>query len=233
MKKLLKLALVGFLFVITLMIVASFLSREESNSKTFSSTKSAPQYTIVPTLNPQPEQIGDISVTIKNDNYTISGNNVDDVWDEIREHGPKNDEGDSYTGYTYWYIHWNYEQSNTAKGCKATDITVPVEVTFTMPHLKPTAETPNDVIVKWNTFMKNLQQHENGHKDIAIEAAQEIYDTLQTLPAATTCRALGLLVDKKARTIIDTYKQKEKKYDKDTNHGETQGAYFRNKGFDF
>jgi predicted secreted Zn-dependent protease len=74
--------------------------------------------------------------------------------------------------------------------------------------------------------MKNLVLHEEGHASIASEGAQTIYDTIVAMPSSTTCAALEKATNAAAQEKIDEIKQQQKHYDKETEHGKTQGAIF-------
>ena len=79
----------------------------------------------------------------------------------------------------------------------------------------------------WQRYMTNLIIHEEGHKDLAISGAQAILDALLSLPNAASCgEDVQSLVSSTGDEIFADYNARQKAYDTETNHGETQGAYF-------
>jgi len=53
-----------------------------------------------------------------------------------------------------------------------------VDATFTVPRWADYQKASWDRQQKWDKFYKSLMDHENGHKDIAIEAAKKIENEL-------------------------------------------------------
>jgi predicted secreted Zn-dependent protease len=85
---------------------------------------------------------------------------------------------------------------------------------------------PQSLVAKWDSYMKNLVMHENVHRDMAVQAAEELSCSVAALAPASTCAEL----DRRVRALYKEQMQKlsedEKKYDAATNHGLTQGAVF-------
>jgi predicted secreted Zn-dependent protease len=103
---------------------------------------------------------------------------------------------------------------------------VGVKIVFTYPQwLKPDNPDSN-LESKWTRYIEALKNHESGHRDIAIRAAQEIMDTLYNLAKTNNCIEQSQRVTTLGNNIIDKYKQEEIKYDNLTNHGNSQGAVF-------
>ena len=71
-----------------------------------------------------------------------------------------------------------------------------------------------------------LVKHEDGHKAIGTNAADYIRDAGFKLPPEPLCSELARSVDKMTSEILERYRQREREYDRDTDHGRTQGARF-------
>ncbi len=136
-------------------------------------------------------------------------------------------DGKKYDSITMWKINWNYGYNNTANACKADSFTVNVEVTFRLPKWVPTDKAPQALVDKWDTFVRNLLTHEKGHRDLAIAAATKLAHSVAELPPMQTCDDLDKEVAALSRVRMKELKEEEKKYDVTTNHGKTQGAFFR------
>ena len=74
--------------------------------------------------------------------------------------------------------------------------------------------------------MTALQTHEDGHKEIGIQAGHDILRTLEGLPSYPTCDELEEAADAAGEGVLDRYREQEIIYDQTTRHGATQGARF-------
>lgn len=106
---------------------------------------------------------------------------------------------ESYWGYTRWYVSW------TAR-CEVT-----VKITYTYPNWTDYEDADEDLQGYWNAFIANLRIHEHGHGDHGLQAGFEIEET-------------GCVEDPYG--IIEKWGSQDTAYDKETKHGETQGAVF-------
>jgi predicted secreted Zn-dependent protease len=142
--------------------------------------------------------------------------------------GPLNqDEGKRFDASTTWDLDAQFTfGGKKGVSCQIKTVTVTVKTTFTLPQWTPPAGTPQALIDRWNKHLAALQVHENGHKQLGIEAGTDFLNQLKALPAATSCAALQQTAAQKRDTVKATFSQKHKNYDKTTNHGATQGAVF-------
>ena len=77
-----------------------------------------------------------------------------------------------------------------------------------------------------NGYIAVLQVHENAHKEIAIDAGYEILQTINALPAYSSCNKLEQAADTAGESILEQYRRQESIYDQKTDHGATQGVRF-------
>ncbi|MDX1439009.1 MAG: DUF922 domain-containing protein, partial [Rubricoccaceae bacterium] len=107
--------------------------------------------------------------------------------------------------------------------CSLRDIQVYLEVTITLPLWEPMSGTPFDVERAWRSFDRALRRHELGHKQLAMQEAEMIRRSLVGL-RTSSCDT----IDEEARAISgrirQTYQNLHHDYDRQTDHGRTQGA---------
>jgi predicted secreted Zn-dependent protease len=142
--------------------------------------------------------------------------------------GPlKEDEGKRFDASTLWDLDAKFT-SGGKKGvsCKLKTVSVTVKTTFMLPEWTPPADTPQPLIDRWKKHLAALQTHEDGHKQLGIDAGNDFLAQLKAMPAAASCDALQKLAAQKRDAVKAAFKQKHKAYDKSTNHGATQGAVF-------
>jgi predicted secreted Zn-dependent protease len=161
--------------------------------------------------------------------YQISGNTPKELRRQLDKFGPVDKEtGKKFDARTDWLIEWHYYYKESSKDCQIDQkrVDVSLTLTFTYPEWKYPPDAASSTVDKWNTYTKNLILHEEGHATIADEGAQVIYETILDMPASATCNALEKATNAAAQEKIDEIKQQEKQYDKETEHGKTQGAIF-------
>lgn len=106
--------------------------------------------------------------------------------------------------------------------CKPTWVGIHIYTDIYMPKL----DTPQPGFQSaWDTFIRNLQIHEDGHRDIAVTGAKKISNALMAM-TASDCETLEKNMTKKQEELFKEIQRQEDAYDKKTNHGETQGVAF-------
>lgn len=118
-------------------------------------------------------------------------------------------------------IEWHYKFQQVRHGCELASVGTKVKLLYTLPKLKS-----DSVLVKriWNQWYPNLLKHEDGHKANAINVANKIETELKMLPGASNCKQLGKAAESIGNRWIAELHKLDANYDRDTNHGESQGA---------
>jgi predicted secreted Zn-dependent protease len=191
-------------------------------------TKVSSTQPIEPTATNESEN-SDVATTREEKYYQISGTTPKELRKQLDKYGPiEKETGKKFDARTDWTIEWHYYYNESSNECKidTSRVDVTLKLTFTYPEWKYPPDASSSLVDKWNTYMKNLILHEEGHASIASEGAQVIYDTIVAMPTSTTCAALEKATNATAQEQIDEIKRQEKQYDKETEHGRTQGAIF-------
>jgi len=135
--------------------------------------------------------------------------------------------GDRFYANTHWELRWNFRVgAEPGERCRLTSATTDLTIRMSLPRWKAPRKAPRELVQRWNRFATALRNHEDGHRDIAIAAAHEISDKAYGAPAASGCAALKRTLGHIANATLDEYREKEHRYDTDTQHGRTQGATF-------
>jgi predicted secreted Zn-dependent protease len=162
--------------------------------------------------------------------YKIEGKTAAELRTQMSQLGPLNaDEGKRFDASTLWDLDAQLAFRGKGKAgvnCQFTSITVIVKTTFTLPQWTPPMGTPQALIARWTQHMAALQTHEDGHKQLGVDAGTDFLNQLQALPPAASCAALNTAAAAKRDAVKAAFKQKHKAYDQTTNHGASQGATF-------
>jgi len=164
------------------------------------------------------------NVTIKTEYYNVSGSSAKEIRRNMNKQRFKYT-GANYDAYTKWNVRWKYRWKKSNGICKIYKINTKVDVQFILPKLLHKEKINNTLLKKWENYKSALIKHENGHKDFGIKSATEIEHKLISM-TSNNCKSLETKANKKAKNIIKKFAQKEIRYDKNTNHGINDGAFF-------
>jgi len=135
--------------------------------------------------------------------------------------------GKRFYGHTHWELRWNFNVASEGAECRVTTVTAQLDVTMSVPRWDPPRNADPALVRTWNAFVAGLHEHEEGHRDIAVAAVQEITRRIEAIPPAANCSKLKRTVGIRANSLLDEYREKGRRYDKTTDHGRTQGAVLR------
>lgn len=158
--------------------------------------------------------------------YDIVGNTERDLRRELDNKGPVDDGpgGVKFDGHTRWYVNWSYRYRPVRNGCMLTGVEVTTSGVITLPRWNG-AGNSDRLSNAWQQYMESLRLHEDGHYANGVMAAQEI-DRLGQSFRARSCENISVDFDRRAAEIIEKYRAADVAYDRETDHGRTQGARF-------
>jgi predicted secreted Zn-dependent protease len=165
-------------------------------------------------------------VTEKYEYYEVCGYCEKDLQCDLKQKCIKWNDGRKYDSVTNWKVKWHYGLNLAPEACTTDSFTVTVDITFQLPKWVHNGDAPQPLMDKWDTFMKNLLVHEQGHRDMAVEAATEFTRAVAELSPVPTCAELDREVNALGQERMKKLLKDQKNYDKTTNHGTTQGAVF-------
>jgi predicted secreted Zn-dependent protease len=167
-----------------------------------------------------------VHLTDRIEHYAIRGTTPPDLRREMSAKGPLGAGGRRFDGYTRWDVSWRYRYDKTSRGCSIASVTTTVKVTMTLPRWTNESSASDALRHQWARYLSALEQHEQGHRRHGIDAAAEIDSTIAAMPVAASCDALGGEANATGLRIVRRYNQRDLDYDRDTQHGATQGARF-------
>ncbi len=137
-----------------------------------------------------------------------------------------NRETERVDAYTDGQIKWRYDYAQSADGCKLKSLTVSLDVTLIFPRWTPPEGVSPQLQEQWRAYLAALEAHEQGHEKLAMQAAEEIAAALSSLRPYPSCAELEQAADEAGERVLQHYRQLELEYDRETEHGATQGARF-------
>lgn len=165
-------------------------------------------------------------VTTIEKSYVVEAKEKDSLLASVNKASPIRQDGEVFHAYTDTSVNWSYWWDKRKNFCKFNRVETSVEITYTFPRLSKNTQNL-EVKEIWDQFFPALVEHEKGHAQIAIDAAQEIERNLRNMPSFSNCDLLSKKANENAQIILDKFIPKHRDYDRKTGHGKTQGAYLR------
>lgn len=155
------------------------------------------------------------------DRYTIAGANTAELHAQMDNLGPVV-QGHRFNASTEYFVRWNIQYQQNEAGCKVTDARVMLFITQLLPEWQNYSSATPDAKRDWDVYFDRLKQHELGHVNHGLQAADEVEAMFSTLPVMASCAQLESAAKEKTDAIVEKYKKDDVDYDAVNNHGMTQ-----------
>jgi len=175
---------------------------------------------------PAVNQLGNglVDTGTKTTQYTVFGNTTSQISNQIRACSPVLLGGNRFAASTDYVINWAFQYQTTENGlCKITNANVGINIAKILPSWQPSNGATVGTQNAWNSFISNLDNHEEGHVRLDRQYANQILSMLQNYPE-TSCETIQVAANDRANALISQLDQANKLYDQTTGHGTTQGA---------
>jgi predicted secreted Zn-dependent protease len=166
----------------------------------------------------------DISIT--NIYYNVSGETADEIWTDIITKTPVRQHGKLHVAYTKWHVNWRFWWLDEGDTCKISKVDTRLDIIYTLPRLEQSSFIPDTLLSRWQNYYSALFEHEQGHRDFGIRAAEEIENDIAAMGARPSCKQLEHDANEIGERVVRKYSLIEKDYDQSTNHGLSTGAVF-------
>jgi predicted secreted Zn-dependent protease len=182
--------------------------------------------TALATATPARAQAVDVQARLEH--YPIFGRTAEALLREMQAKGPPGtfEPEKRYFARAEYSVGWQYQFAKVASGCAISEFDVSVDTTYTYPLWEDRDKAGAKLNGYWDYFMSRLEIHERGHGDLALATGVDVAKALKALTPRPTCDALKSAINAAARDAMKTGDKKQRAYDRETNHGETQGAWF-------
>lgn len=168
---------------------------------------------------------GGPAVSERTEPYAVSGATPEEIRVIMNRQRPPDKNGRRLDAFTDWKVRWEVRHSSTGEQCTLTSFKTTVDVVTTLPRwFGNRADTA--LAQRWDRYLGALEEHEKGHAQIGIRAAEVIQTELSKLPPHATCPDLQHAIESRTKVILDDAREEEADYDRRTRHGATQGAVF-------
>ena len=158
--------------------------------------------------------------------YNVSGDTAEEIRTDIITKSPVRQYGKQHVAYTKWHVNWRFWWLDKGDTCEISKVNTRLDITYTLPKLEQGSSVPDTLLTRWQNYYSALFEHEQGHRDFGIKAAEEIESEIAAMGARASCKQLEHDANEIGDRAIRKYSLIEKDYDQSTNHGLSTGAFF-------
>lgn len=145
--------------------------------------------------------------------YDLQGSTDDQLRGEVRSKVLRTSFVPRAVGSAGSNIRVVFEPEETSSGCTYKKLSIPLQVTITLPRWDPPEGTASETKEKWTKFLKVVEDHEKEHRDITLKHAVNLSKILKSLPPSATCEELAKKVKGKTQEVQKNHIKEQQKLD--------------------
>lgn len=154
----------------------------------------------------------DVRVEVENAPYQLRGLTTKAIDEDLHRSGMK-EQDNIIAGEISDQVSWMFNLAETSGSCRVTSNTVLLKLNVVMPVWVDENQAPQDVRDTWKTYYTDLKAHEDGHKSIAIDAANRIGKVIDGATAPGSCADLKASLESTAQQLVQTMEQSQSRFD--------------------
>lgn len=171
-----------------------------------------------------------VSVVAVQEDYAIRGLKSHALLQQMRELGPR-ELGRRHHAYTRFRLRWTHDPQpvspavdSSQAGCRVGQPQIALFLLTVAPRWLDQAQAPASLQAVWDRFLAATQEHEEGHRNLCMRAAQSLLERLRSLQPAGDCLQLQKQAQKVAAQALSDLAARQRAYDRLTDHGLRQGT---------
>jgi predicted secreted Zn-dependent protease len=169
----------------------------------------------------EPLEDPELWLTLRERSYPVRGRSIAEIAPQT------NQAQGGWAAYTTWETDWRYLLQEDIESCAITSGEASLASSITYPRWDPPADADPRAVAEWRRFMDSLTAHELGHVTIALQGADAIDEVLDSGLAAPTCDEVERAANRAALRLHQRFERLNAGYDRETDHGRTQGSTLR------
>ncbi|RTM09256.1 MAG: DUF922 domain-containing protein [Hyphomicrobiales bacterium] len=108
---------------------------------------------------------------------------------------------------------WNFRFAATENSCRVTSDEILLKLNILLPIWVDDARADSATRTAWKNYFQELKAHEDGHKTIALEAAEQISKLTHGATAPGSCTALERSLNRAAKQIVENSEKAQDRHE--------------------
>jgi len=156
---------------------------------------------------------------VKVNDYDVQGSDFNSLLGALNARG-------AFHGRADWKLSYRFRSQAGPGGCAVSSIETDLDLQMTLPRWTPPAGVSGDLASRWDRYVAALRLHEEGHLDHG-RGAEKAFRAAASAATAADCGSLDRALRERFSQLIADYQGRDREYDRRTEHGKLQGAFFR------
>ncbi|CCV11907.1 DUF922 domain-containing protein [Mesorhizobium sp. STM 4661] len=156
----------------------------------------------------------DVKVEVTQSTYELRGLSREAIHEDMHRVARKDGDG-IIEGEVNDDLAWKFKFAVADNSCHVTSGEITLKLSVMLPTWVDEARADESVRTVWNSYFQELKAHEDGHKTIAVDAAEKINQIAHGVKAAGPCNALEESLNDAARQIVETAEKAQDQHDAD------------------
>lgn len=170
-----------------------------------------------------PAAIAAVHETLDTGHYDVHAQPGGKLSLALNDASPFRPGGKVFHSATAWNIEWQVRPAPTSDGrCAVAEVQVELRGEMMLPRLLAGDAAQR---LRFESYLERLREHELGHFEIGRDAARQLEQKFQALPPAPSCGELHSSARDAGARLLARYEAMGDAYDRQTQHGRTQGAW--------
>lgn len=147
------------------------------------------------------------------------------LWAQVDAGKPRTRAGRASHGMLVVDLAAHYRLQAVSGGCRLDASAVTLSLDLWLPRWMPAGDPAGALRDAWDTMLAGLSEHERGHREHALAAAEAFAKRIAALPPiAVDCRSLRRTLLGLRLSVMAELALRDAAYDRRTGHGLQQGA---------
>jgi predicted secreted Zn-dependent protease len=155
------------------------------------------------------------SVTKSYSYFSIGGQTLDEIEDELARHGPQvRSSGQRHPGATRMQFNTRLDYAEGRGRCRVAKATVTVSAKVILPKWRRHRKAETDVRLIWDTLAADIKRHEDRHVEIAKNHAREMEKALKAIGPQASCASMAEKAKAVSAKMLDRHDRAQAEFDR-------------------
>jgi predicted secreted Zn-dependent protease len=139
--------------------------------------------------------------------FPIRGTTQRQMRDSMTQTAPYSEKRKSHVwGQCRWWFEWDFKYlPGPTGGCRVAEFTLTLNARMKLPKWVDANQADRDLRTRWDAFEQRLRQHEDGHKNNGIKAANDLARRIKAIGEFPDCAQLNAEIKKVGDRVWSEY----------------------------
>jgi len=153
-----------------------------------------------------------VKLDVSNSTYQLGGLTREAIHEDMHRVAKKDSDG-LIEGEVKDDWDWKFQFASANDACRVSSDEITLKLDVLLPTWKDEARADPALREVWNSYLQELKAHEDGHKAIAVDAAQRISKLVHNATASGPCSTLKDSLNRGAERILETAERAQEQLD--------------------